>query len=120
MRRRRTRLAGLLILFAIVVTGAVVALALPRIGTQQIDQARATALAREFFANAHGEGATVSNVQVLAVELGTDDAGRSAWHVNIDGEVTEAGNSSGSPSYGSAMWLFVDAETGAVRVFAQG
>lgn len=52
MRRRPTRLVGLLILVAIVATGAVVVLALPRIGTQQIDQARATTLAREFFATA--------------------------------------------------------------------
>lgn len=120
MRRRPTRLAGLLILVAIVATGAVVALTLPRIGTQQIDQARATTLAREFFATAHGDGATVSNVHVLSVALGTSRTGRSAWDVNITGDVTEAGNSSGSPSYGSAMWLFVDAETGAVQVFAQG
>ena len=81
---------------------------------------RAAAIARDFFvsADAHGAGTTVSNVKVTAADLGWDASGRAAWKINIHGDVTEAGTS--TPAYTSHMWLYVDAETGAVTVFAQG
>jgi hypothetical protein len=82
-----------------------------------IDQAKATSLAQAFYDQSHGAGATLANVQVLSVVPGTDDRGHSVWKVNIVGEVTEAG---ASIAYASVMWLYVDAETGAVTVFAQG
>lgn len=83
-----------------------------------IDQAHATTLAREFFDGAHGSGAIVTNVQILSISLGNDVPSHSAWKVNISGNVTEVGRT--SPSYTSYMWLWVDAESGAVTVFAQG
>jgi hypothetical protein len=87
-------------------------------GTGAIDEAGATAIAREFFAGAHGSGATVSSVQVLSVAASTSAAGSPVWRVNIDGDVTEAGRT--TVSYGSAMWLSIDAQTGAVAIEAQG
>lgn len=53
-----------------------------------------------------------------SIDLGSDAAGHSVWKVQISGDVTEAGKT--SPSYTSYMWLYVDAETGAVTIFAQG
>ena len=85
--------------------------------SQVIDQAQATSLALAFYDSSHGVGATLSNVRILSVEPGSDGRGHSVWKVNIEGSVTEAGS---SIAYGSAMWLFVDAESGAVTVFAQG
>jgi hypothetical protein len=87
-------------------------------GTGAIDRAAAESIARDFFAGAHGAGATVSNVRVLSVAASTSAAGGPVWRVNIDGDVTEAGQT--TPSYGSAMWLRIDAQTGAVTIEAQG
>jgi len=107
-----------LLVVAVLGTAAVVALGGLLAAPPRIDQPAAITLARDFFAHAHGEGATVSNVQILSIALGADDAGHTAWRVNISGDVTEAGRT--SPDYTSYMWLYVDAETGSVRVFAQG
>lgn len=117
----RPRLIALVeVLLTIALLGAVGYVALGRLNpAPKIDQAAATTLARDFFAHAHGEGAMVSNLQILTVWLGSDDTGRWAWRVNISGDVT-TGAGSDSPSYTSYMWLYVDAETGAVRTFAQG
>ncbi len=88
--------------------------------TSGIGHDRAVAIAEDFFtsADAHGPGTMVSNVSITAADLASDAGGRAAWRINIHGDVTEAGRS--TPSYTSHMWLYVDAETGAVTVFAQG
>jgi hypothetical protein len=83
-----------------------------------IDAARATSIAIDFYTGAHTQGATVSNVKVLSVTLGFDDHGEPAWKVNIVGDVTEAGQT--TFAYMSAMWLYIDAHTGQVRIFAAG
>ncbi len=84
-----------------------------------IGQDQAIEIAREFYtsADAHGAAATTSNVTILGVDR-TIANGRSVWRVEITGDVTEAGRT--SVTYMSAMLLDVDAETGAVTVFAQG
>ena len=84
--------------------------------TTRVDQATAARTATDSFASAHGSGTTVSNVTIDSIELGVD-AGRSAWKVNISGDVTEAGRT--TKAY-VPQWLFVYADTGEVRVFAQG
>ena len=88
--------------------------------TPGIGHDRAVAIARDYFASAdaHGAGSTVSDVNVTAADLASDAGGRAAWKINIHGDVTNAGNS--APSGTSHMWLYVDADTGAVTVFAQG
>ena len=85
--------------------------------TTRVDQETAARTATDYFASAHGSGATVSNVKIDSIELGLD-AGRSAWKVNISGDVTEAGHT--STAYTSYEWLYVYVDTGEVRVFAQG
>lgn len=72
----------------------------------RIDQATAIRIATDSFASGQGPVGTVSNVTIDAVTSGVD-AGRPAWKVSISGDVTDAG-------------LYVHAENGDVRVFAQG
>ena len=83
-----------------------------------IGQDRAVAIAREFYASedTHGAGTTTNNVSVQGVRR-VVASGRSAWRVEISGDVTEAGS---GVTYQSYMLLDVDAETGAVTIFAQG
>ena len=69
-------------------------------GRAGIDATRATAIALDYFAGAHGAGATVANVRVLSVALGTDEQGRPVWKVNVAGAVTERGQTF---TYTSAM-----------------
>lgn len=96
-----------------------VAISLPTAcaSTARVDQATATRTATDSFASAHGSGTTVSNVKIESIEFGVN-AGRWAWKVNISGDVTEAGRS--TKAYTSHEWLYVYADTGEVRVFAQG
>lgn len=82
----------------------------------RIDQAAASQIARDYFASAQAPGATVGNVKSLSIDLGSD-GGRPAWSVNISGDVMEAGSTIAITYY---WWLYVDAETGEVRLFAQG
>ncbi|HEY7023657.1 MAG TPA: hypothetical protein VH371_01710, partial [Candidatus Limnocylindrales bacterium] len=76
-------------------------------------------LARTFFASpeTHGSGTIVSDVEVTEMELLTDDVtGRPAWRISIDGTVTDAARA----KWTSAFVLSVDAQTGDIRVVAQG
>jgi hypothetical protein len=84
-----------------------------------IGQAQAVELARAFFVDpeTHGAGARITNVVISRVGRNSAD-GRAVWEVEIYGDVTEAGGS--GVTYMSAMWLYVDAETGIVTIFAQG
>ena len=75
---------------------------------------RAEPVARAYFARAHGEGATVENVQVMTVAPAIPPF----WAVNISGEVIEAGRT--APGYISAMWLWIEPVTGWVLVFWAG
>jgi hypothetical protein len=86
-------------------------------GRSGIDATRATAIALDYFAGAHGAGANVANVKVRSVALGSDEHGLPVWKVNITGDVTEIGQTF---AYVSAMWLYIDPSSGEVRVFAQG
>lgn len=82
----------------------------------RIDPVAASQIARDYFVSSQAPGATVGNVKSLSVDLGSDH-GRTAWSVNVSGDVTEAGSTM-AITYG--WWLYVDAETGEVRLFAQG
>lgn len=62
-----------------------------------------------------GAGTTTSNATIRTVDRG-DANGRPVWKIEISGVVTAAGET--SPGYLSAMWLYVDAENGAVTIFA--
>jgi hypothetical protein len=75
---------------------------------------RAEPVARDYFAHAHGEGATVENVEVMTVTPVIPPF----WAVNISGEVIEAGRT--APGYISAMWLWIEPITGWVLVFGAG
>jgi hypothetical protein len=83
-----------------------------------ITQDQAVQDATAWFAGAHGSGARVENVKILAVERGRGQRGEDVWKVNIGGDVVEAGVA--SPNYSSYMWLDIDASSGAVTVVAQG
>ncbi len=75
---------------------------------------RAETVARGYFATAHGEGATVANVQVE----GSGPAIPPIWSVTISGDVMEAGKT--TPSYRSAMILWVEPIAGWVMVNGAG
>ena len=107
------------VLAAVLLVVAGCSLFLPSTGVP-IGRDRAIEIARDYFASAdaHGSGSTVSNVTITAADLTSDGTGRPAWKINIHGDVTEAGRN--TPAYTSHMWLYVDAQTGAVTVFAQG
>lgn len=75
---------------------------------------RSGAVARDYFAKAHGAGATVVNVGVEFEAPATPPF----WVVSIRGEVIEAGGT--SPVYRSAMLLVVEPVTGWVIVFGAG
>jgi hypothetical protein len=103
---------------------AVIALALAIIGgwwitTRPMGQDRAVAIARDYFTStdAHGAGSAVSDMAVTVDGLYRVN-GRDAWQIVVSGEITEAGDT--HPTYFSAMWLLIDASTGAVTVTAQG
>ena len=116
--QERRRIAAAVAAVVLVVLGGWWLVVRPTIVPVGHDQA--VAIARDFFASAdaHGAGTTVRNVSVTAADLDSDASGRAAWKINIHGDVTEAGST--TPAYTSHMWLYVDAETGAVTVFAQG
>ncbi len=116
-RRWRRLGSPVVVLLGLAVMVWLAAGALGHAGTAT-DADRATAIARDFFDGAHGSGASVANVRILSVALGSDSAGHPAWKVNIGGDVTEVGAS--SASYSSYMWLDVDAGSGAVTLVAQG
>jgi hypothetical protein len=81
-----------------------------------IGQSTAEEIAQSFFVGVH-ENDTVGESRVNS-SLGTDDvSGRSAWQVEISAPITEP---QGGATYTSAFKLSIDAETGAVRVVAQG
>jgi len=75
---------------------------------------RATAIARDYFAQAHGPGALVANVQVE----GAGPAIPPFWSVTISGDVIEAGRT--TPAYRSQMILWVESITGWVFVSGSG
>ena len=62
---------------------------------------RATTIARAYFAQAHGPGATVANVQIE----GAGPAIPPFWSVTISGHVIEAGST--TPAYQSHVILWV-------------
>jgi hypothetical protein len=67
---------------------------------------RADGAARDWFAGAHGSGATVSNVDVE----GLAPAIPPFWQLTISGDVTEAGQT--TPAYRSTMHVFIEPWTG--------
>ncbi len=79
---------------------------------------RAQAVARDYFAGAHGAEATVVAVSVLDVRPGIGPWGLPVWSVEITGDVIEPG--AGSGHFTSAMWLNVEPVTGQVFVGASG
>jgi hypothetical protein len=96
--RRRGCLIPLAILVAWLVLGAV----------------RAPIVARDYYANAHGAGATVSNVEIQgAIPLIPP-----LWGVSVRGEVREL--QMDGPGYVSAMLLCVEPITGWVFVCGAG
>ena len=102
-RRRRSGLARVLMILAVLLAGWLV-----------IGVLRAGTVARDYFAHAHGTGATVVNV---GVEIEAPDI-PPFWVVSISGDVIEAGRT--SPAYRSAMLLVVEPFTGSVIVFGAG
>jgi len=127
MRGTRTRpilafavlaaLAGLVVAAALAVSalgpGAIGAkVAPPVIGPEQ-----AAAIARAFYVAGHPADATLTDIVVSDVVAGTDKAGRAVWRLQIDGIVREKGS---GITYGSVMWLIIDAETRGVTIEAQG
>ena len=84
----------------------------PVMGPQQ-----AAAIARAFYVAGHPADATLTDIVVKDVVAGTDKAGRAIWRVEIGGVVKEKGS---TISYGSYMWLIIDAETRGVTIEAQG
>lgn len=75
-----------------------------------VDQARAGQIARDYFATAHGPGATLTGVRETDNGITNDTACGAEWEVLMEGTVTE----SAGTSYGSVMYLCVDPATGAV------
>ena len=75
---------------------------------------RSEAVAVDYFAHAHGNGATVVNVEVEFEAPAIPPF----WLVSISGDVIEAGRT--SPVYRSAMLLVVEPFTGSVIVFGAG
>ena len=75
---------------------------------------RSEAVARDYFAHAHGTGATVVNVDVEFKAPAIPPF----WVASISGDVIEAGGT--SPVYRSAMVLVVEPFTGWVVVFGAG
>jgi hypothetical protein len=83
-----------------------------------VTQDQAVRDATVWFAGAHGSGARVENIKILAIERGLGQRGEDVWKVNIGGDVVAAGDL--SPGYSSYMWLDIDASSGMVTVVAQG
>lgn len=106
---------------AMLAVGAFVGWRIVQPTTPPIGQDRAAAIAREFFdsAGAHGPGTATSDVRIGTIFLGADAAGHRVWEVEISGSVTDTSRASPA-TYGSNMWLYIDAQTGAVTVYAQG
>jgi hypothetical protein len=102
-RRRRGRLARAIVVIALVLAAWLM-----------VGVLRSEAVARDYFAHAHGAGATVVNV---GVEF-EGPAIPPFWVVSIGGDVIEAGGT--SPVYRSAMLLVVEPFTGSVTVFGAG
>jgi hypothetical protein len=75
---------------------------------------RSEAVARDYFAHAHGAGTTVVNV---GVEF-EGPAIPPFWVVKISGDAIEAGRT--KPVYRSAMFLVVELITGSVIVIGAG
>jgi hypothetical protein len=101
--RRRGRLKrGLVVLSAVVSAWLIIGVV------------RSQAVARDYFARAHGAGATLVNV---GIEFEAP-AIPPFWVVSISGDVIEAGGT--SPVYRSAMLLVVEPFTGWVVVFGAG
>jgi hypothetical protein len=75
---------------------------------------RAETVARDYFVTAHGSGATVAGVQVE----GSGPAVPPFWSVTLSGDVIETGKT--TPSYRSAMILWVEPITGWVIVTGAG
>jgi hypothetical protein len=82
-----------------------------------VERDRALEIAHDYYTSpdAHGTGTKVNTVHVSGGDLAYPD-GKAAWKINVVGTVTEPGG----VTYESAMWLYVDATTGQVTIFAQG
>jgi hypothetical protein len=119
LRRRRRFVAAALLTWALGLAAPFGWWFVVRPFTAPIGHDQAVVLARDYISSpaTHGSGTTVSNVTVRSADLATDATGRPAWKVNVTGDVTEAAN---SVTYVSAMWLYVDVQTGAITVFAAG
>jgi hypothetical protein len=102
-RRFRTRRIRLMVIIAVVLAAWLL-----------IGLLRAESIARDYFAHAHGPGATVINVQIER----TRPAIPPFWAVFIGGDVIEAGKT--TPAYRSHMILWVESITGWVLVFGAG
>jgi hypothetical protein len=100
---RRVTLARVLVVLAVLLAGWLV-----------MGVLRSEAVARDYFAYAHGAGATVVNVGVQFQAPVIPPF----WVVSISGDVIEAGRT--SPVYRSAMLLVVEPFTGSVIVFGAG
>ena len=101
--RRRNTLARVLMVLAVLLAGWLV-----------VGVLRSETAARDYFARAHGTGATVVNVGVQFEAPAIPPF----WVVSISGDVIEAGGT--SPVYRSAMLLVVEPFTGSVIVFGAG
>ena len=82
----------------------------------KVDRDAAVEIARHSMIAGEPAGSVVADVNVLAADL-SSDGGRAAWKINISAQVRPPG---ATQAYVSARWMFVDAESGTVRVFAQG
>jgi hypothetical protein len=116
IRGRAWLAAGVVVgLVALVVVAFVLAMPAPSTPPPKIDRDSAVTVARDFFGSAYGTSAKVTDVVVDDATLGTGASGRAAWRVTVHGSVVAGG---GTASTG--MVLDVDAQTGAITVFAQG
>jgi hypothetical protein len=93
---------------------AIVVIAVALVAWLVIGVLRSGTVARDYFARAHGTGATVVNVDVEFEAPAIPPF----WVVSISGDVIEAGGT--SPVYRSAMLLVVEPFTGWVVVFGAG
>ena len=113
--RGRGVLAAVTVVAVLVIAGGLWASSRPP--SLPVERDQAFEIARDFFTSpgAHGSGTKVGTVHVSGGDLAYPD-GQAAWKINVVGTVTEPGG----VTYESAMWLYVDATTGRVIIFAQG
>ena len=113
--KRRGVLASVAVVAVLVLAGGLWATSRPP--SVPVERDQALEIARDYYTSpdAHGTGTKVNTVHVSGGDLAYPD-GKAAWKINVVGTVTEPGG----VTYESAMWLYVDATTGRVTIFAQG